>query len=149
MRKRFVLSILVLLLAVLCVPFKPAHAQAASSKLLITQVKVGGTVVPPSPQEYVTITNVSVVSLSLDRIQIEYAKTPDSEVSDIQCEAFPWSQPSGDYSIQELPAITLEPQESLQVTLGNMLDSRGGSLRVVETADDEIMIHDTVGWNRG
>lgn len=147
MRKRFVLGILVLLLAVLCVPFKLAHAQESNSKLLITQVRPGD----KSTARLIELYNNSDAVLDITGWCVYYsaaASVPATSMTTVNERAC--------FATSDISERLLLPARSYLVIAASIPDFEDdftmteglgrGTAGHVFIADNTKTVHDVLGW---
>lgn len=109
-----------------------------SSRMLITEVKLGGQVTG-QPNEFVTIYNDSPLSADLSGWLIEYAK-PVAKISD--CYGSPWKQQDNSSNVKGLSLSgTIEPFQSRVIEFA-MNDNTGGAVKLINNQS----VADVVGW---
>lgn len=133
-------------IAVLIFAAIPASAQAQSqnkpiSKLVITEIKLGGLGNADLDKEYVTIYNQTDKVVNLNGWKLEYAKTG----FDMPCDSTSWLKTGMGYVSQlsgEVP-----PNKVLSIKPPQLTDNKSGSLRLLEVPESgSVLVNDVVGW---
>lgn len=111
--------------------------------VIIQEIKLGG---DPEPREYVTLYNAGEVAVPLDGWALEYAKSSfDKEL----CDAPDWRAVSeGSIARQRtLPDVILSVGSSIAFPFSGFLnDNTEASLRLLQSNDEQVIVHDLVGW---
>lgn len=132
------------ILALFSVSFLPA--KALNERVLISEIKLGGTVVG-QPTQFVELFNDSPDSIDLTDWSLEYAKVSSTIVLS-DCNSPDWStiDPSSNVREDSLSGV-IQPRGRV-VFDTSLNDNVGGSLRLKQTTPDQsaVTIHDLVGW---
>lgn len=133
---RLFLGVLIVLPALFV--FVNARAQqASSSKIIITEIKLGG---GADPKEFVTLYNQSSSEVSLTGWKLEYAKsTFDSQF----CNSSSWAEQSVNGSASATGLGGFIASGGVLSVTRSLNDNVSGSLRLI---DSDIQVQDLIGW---
>jgi hypothetical protein len=148
MRFRFVVRLL--LVAIVLGVFQRGTAQAATSQIIINQVRTDGTNVAGAPaKEYIELYNASTAAVNLAGWTVEYARSA-AKLTTGSCTAISWAVVDPSVNVKEVALSgRVAAKATVLVPITGLLDDKAGSVRVVQppgAANPTSVVHDMVGW---
>lgn len=126
--------LLISLTAFICAFLFADVARADVSKLLITEIRLGGSEVVHngvSYKQYVVLHNQSAAGIDLSTWRLQHAKADYAG----DCQAASWSNEAALSGVIAPGASVIVPYQ--------LTDANSGALRIM---DEGLVVHDTVGW---
>jgi hypothetical protein len=143
--------LITVILPVFPAPKVHADSLAPSSKVIISEIKLGGDSYsqganqPKDPQEFITLYNQSGIDIDLTGWVIEYAKTTFDKT---YCSDSNWMSHSVSGSVsQTVLNGTLKAGQASTPVARSLTDNASGAIHLVDLSDKtNPVIHDLVGW---